>query len=63
MPISQIALWLRQVTAMQFCDNTDARLISAQLFRDAADAAQAAASPGSAHPDDDGLHPGSKDFT
>jgi hypothetical protein len=41
----QIALWLRHVATMRFCDNPGAKQISAQLFTDAADAAQAPPPP------------------
>ncbi len=60
----QIALWLRQVSKMSFSTNPVANDISAQLFRDAADAADfTAANPGrAAGPPATGLFPADKDF-
>lgn len=59
----QIALWLRQVSKMSFSTNPLFNDISAQLFRDAADAADvAAANPGAPRPPGDGLFPADKDF-
>lgn len=59
----QIALWLRQVSKMSFSTNPVANDISAQLFRDAADAADFTAdNPDVPRPAGDGLFPADKDF-
>jgi putative peptidoglycan binding protein len=60
----QIALWLRQVAGMTFSGNPQTHQTSAQLFRDAADAADSIAlNPNDPRPPGDGLFPLSDDFT
>jgi peptidoglycan hydrolase-like protein with peptidoglycan-binding domain len=59
----QIALWLRQVAGMNFSGNPQAQQTSAQLFRDAADAADhTALNPDEPRPQGSGLFPLSNDF-
>ena len=60
----QIALWLRAAAGFEFSRDAQAQQISAQLFSDAADAAEfAAVNPGAPHTTADGVYPAPSDFT
>lgn len=59
----QIALWLRIAAGFTFSDNAEVNDVSAQLFWDAAFAAEdLAADPGAAHLPADGVYPAPTDY-